>query len=90
MTNNVFKQFRQGVPIERGGQQPAQQPDIRQLYGQFQQDPRQALGSCFKIPENIPTDPNAMLNYLTQSGQVTPQQLANAKKMLGMLSRPQM
>ena len=80
MTNNIFKQFRQGqgIPSE---QQPAQAPNINQIYGQFRQDPMQALNSCFKIPGDVGNDPNAILDYLTRSGQVTPQQLANARKM---------
>ena len=82
MTNNIFKQFRHGIPAGQQGQsQQMPKPDINQLFGQFQQDPMQALGSCFKIPENVGNDPNAILDYLTRSGQVTPQQLANARKM---------
>jgi hypothetical protein len=80
MTNNIFKQFRQGIPAGQQGQSQ-QMPDINQLYGKFQQDPMQALGSCFKIPGEVGNDPNAILDYLTRSGQVTPQQLANAQKM---------
>ena len=86
MTNTVFKQFRQGIPAgypnaPQQGQQQGQQPDIRQLYGQYNQDRMGVLNSCFKIPGDIGNDPNVILNYLTQSGQVTPQQLANARKM---------
>ena len=32
----------------------------------------------FNIPQNVATDPNAILNYLVQSGQVSQQQINSA------------
>lgn len=55
-------------------------PNIMQMLQQFKQNPAQALmRSRFKLPQNVQmNDPNAVINYLMQSGQVSQAQINNA------------
>ena len=55
-------------------------PNIMQMLQQFKQNPAQALmRSRFKLPQNVQmNDPNAVINYLVQSGQVSQAQINNA------------
>lgn len=55
-----------------------------QMVQQFKANPVQMLlQRRMNLPQGIPTnDPNAMLNYLLQSGQVSQQQINNAYQMM--------
>ena len=80
MPNELYQQYIKSQP------QQQQQPDYNALYQQFRQNPAQALlQSHYNIPENLQNDPNAMLSYLLQSGQISQQQLAFARQRSGML-----
>lgn len=50
---------------------------------QFKANPMQMLlQRRMNVPQNIPmNDPNAIMNYLLQSGQITQQQINNAYQM---------
>lgn len=56
------------------------QPNIMQMLQQFKQNPAHALmKSKFRLPQNVPmNDPNAIINHLVQSGQVSQAQINNA------------
>lgn len=56
------------------------QPNMMQMLQQFKQNPMQVLArSRFKLPQNISVnDPQAIINHLVQSGQVSQAQINNA------------
>lgn len=57
---------------------------MMQMLQQFKQNPMQMLlQRKLNVPQNMANDPNAILNYLVQSGQVSQQQLNNAYQMMG-------
>ena len=58
--------------------------NLMQMVQQFKANPVQMLlQRRMNLPQGIPTnDPNAMLNYLLQSGQVSQQQINNAYQMM--------
>lgn len=57
---------------------------IMQMLQQFKQNPMQMLlQRRLNVPQNVMNDPNAILNYLVQSGQVSQQQINNAYQMMG-------
>lgn len=52
---------------------------------ELQKNPVQyLLNRRLNIPNNIGNNPQAIANYLVQSGQVSPERLAQAKQMFGM------
>lgn len=57
---------------------------IMQMLQQFKQNPMQMLVQRrLNVPQNVMNDPNAILNYLVQSGQISQQQINNAYQMMG-------
>lgn len=57
---------------------------MMQMLQQFKQNPMQMLlQRKLNVPQNMVNDPNAILNYLVQSGQVSQQRLNNAYQMMG-------
>lgn len=50
--------------------------DIMNLYQQMQSNPIQFLSKRFNIPQNL-NDPNAILQHLLNSGQVSQAQINN-------------
>lgn len=62
---------------------------IMQMVQQFKTNPMQMiLQSRMNLPQGIPVnDPNAILNHLVQSGQVSQQQINNAYQMMQRLGR---
>ena len=59
-----------------------------QMLQQFKANPMQMLlQRRLNVPQNIPMDPNAILNHLLQTGQVSQQQVNNAYQMMQNLRR---
>ncbi len=56
---------------------PAQ---VMQMVQQLKSNPMAMLSRRFKLPQNL-QDPNDILNYLAQSGQVSQQQINSAYQM---------
>lgn len=54
--------------------------NIFQLYQQMMQNPMALLSKRFNIPQNI-NDPNQIIQYLLNTGQVTQAQVNNAMQM---------
>ena len=54
--------------------------DFMNLYQQFQQNPMQMLSKRFNIPQNM-NDPNAIVQHLLNTGQVTQNQVNNVMQM---------
>lgn len=56
--------------------------DIVNLYQQMRNNPMQLLSRKFNIPQNVnQTDPNEILQYLLNTGQVTQSQVNQAMAM---------
>ena len=56
--------------------------NIAGLYSQLKTNPAQALASRFNIPQNVNmSNPNDILQYLLNSGQVSQQQINSAMAM---------
>lgn len=56
--------------------------DIVNLYQQMRSNPMQLLSRKFNIPQNVnQTDPNEILQYLLNTGQVTQSQVNQAMAM---------
>lgn len=64
------------------------QPNFMQMLQQFRQNPAQMImQSRYKIPQNLMQDPNAMLQHLVKTGQVSQQQINNAYQMVGQFKK---
>jgi len=58
------------------------QPNMMQMLTQLKQNPMQFLMQRrFNIPQNVGNDPNAILQHLVQSGQISQNQINNAYQM---------
>lgn len=57
-----------------------------QLFQQFRQNPMQFMAQRrMNVPQGMMGDPNAMINHLVQSGQISQQQLEQAKQTLAQM-----
>ena len=58
------------------------QPNMMQMLSQLKQNPMQFLMQRrFNLPQNIGNDPNAILQHLVQSGQISQNQVNSAYQM---------
>ena len=56
--------------------------DIMDMYQRFRQNPMQMLNQRFNIPQNVNlNDPNAILQHLMNSGQVSQNQINQVMQM---------
>jgi hypothetical protein len=56
--------------------------DITDMYQKFRQNPMQMLNQRFNIPQNVNlNDPNAILQHLMNSGQVSQNQINQVMQM---------
>lgn len=56
--------------------------DIMDFYQRFRQNPMQLLNQRFNIPQNVNlSDPNAILQHLMNTGQVTQNQINQVMQM---------
>lgn len=56
--------------------------NLMQMLQQFKQNPMQTLAQRrMNVPQNIANDPNAILQHLLSTGQVSQQQVNNAYQM---------
>ena len=61
---------------------------MMQMLNQFKANPAQyLLQSKLNIPKTMLNDPQAMVNHLLQTGQITQQQINNAYQMMGQFKR---
>lgn len=61
---------------------------LMQMVQQFKANPMQMLAQMkFNVPQNMSTDPQAILNHLLQTGQVNQQQINQAYQMMGQFKR---
>lgn len=56
-----------------------QQQNILSMYQQFRANPAQfLLNHNINVPQNVVSDPNALTNYLLQTGRLSQNQINNA------------
>jgi hypothetical protein len=60
-------------------------PRIFQMLSQLKQNPMQMLAQKYNIPQNVGNNPNDIIQYLLNSGQVSQDQVNNAVKMRNMI-----
>lgn len=61
--------------------------NMAQMIQQIKSDPVKMLSKRFNLPENAPTNPQDLLQYLLDSGQVSQQQINNAMQMRKMFMK---
>lgn len=67
-----------------GAPQQVQQPDIRELYAQFEKNPMEYLLRCkLNIPTDFKGDSRALVEHLANSGQIPPILQGRVNAMLG-------
>lgn len=55
-------------------------PDIKQMFNEFKANPAQMLIKAkFNLPDNIGSDPQAIVQHLLNTGQITQQQVNAAQ-----------
>lgn len=76
--SNLFQQLGKNQPSQ------TQQFDINKAFQNFKQNPVEYLAKAnFKIPDNIPSNPQSIGQYLIQSGQLNQNMIAQAMQMMG-------
>jgi len=62
--------------------------NVMGMLQQFKSNPMQfLLQRKMNIPQNVAADPQAILNHLLQTGQISQQQVNNAYQMMGQFRR---
>lgn len=56
-------------------------PRINSLFSTFMQNPMSMLGRKFNIPQGVANDPNAIIQHLLNTGQISQNQLNQANAM---------
>ena len=72
------------------GNQPEQQatPNISEMYQNFKRNPIEFLAkSKLNIPQNVGNNPQDIIQYLMNSGQVSQQQIIQAQNMLPQIQK---
>lgn len=63
-------------------------PDIRGMFNEFKQNPTQTLIKAkFKIPDSVDNNPQSIIQYLLNSGQITQQHVNMAQSRLSWLKQ---
>ena len=55
--------------------------EMASMVQQIRQDPVGMLSKRFNLPQNLPKDPNEIIQYLLNSGQVSQAQVNNAMQL---------
>ena len=61
--------------------------EMASMVQQIRQDPVGMLSKRFNLPQNLPKDPNEIIQYLLNSGQVSQAQVNNAMQMRKMFMK---
>ena len=56
-------------------------PRLIQMLAQLKQNPAQMLARRFRMPPNLSNNPNEIIQYLLNSGQISQDQVNNAMQM---------
>jgi len=60
---------------------------MMQMMSQIKENPMKLLSQRFNLPENIPHDPQSILEHLVNSGQISKEQISQAMQMKNMFMK---
>lgn len=60
-------------------------PRLIQMLAQLKRNPAQMLAQKFKLPSNMSSNPNEIIQYLLNSGQISQEQVNQAMQMKNMM-----
>lgn len=58
------------------------QMNLMQMFGQFKQNPAQFISRQYNIPQNVGSNPQQIVQYLLDSGQINQQMVNRAQQMM--------
>ena len=56
--------------------------NLMQMFGQFKQNPMQFISQRYNIPQNVGNNPQQIVQYLLDSGQINQQMVNRAQQMM--------
>ena len=56
--------------------------NLMQMFGQFKQNPMQFIARQYNIPQNVGSNPQQIVQYLLDSGQINQQMVNRAQQMM--------
>ena len=56
--------------------------NIMQMFGQFKQNPMQSISRQYHTPQNVGSNPQQIVQYLLDSGQINQQMVNRAQQMM--------
>lgn len=56
--------------------------NLMQMFGQFKQNPMQFISRQYTIPQNVGSNPQQIVQYLLDSGQINQQMVNRAQQMM--------
>lgn len=56
--------------------------NLMQMFGQFKQNPMQFISRQYNIPQNVGSNPQRIVQYLLDSGQINQQMVNRAQQMM--------
>lgn len=56
--------------------------NIMQMFGQFKQNPMQFISRRYNLPQNVGNNPQQIVQYLLDSGQINQQMVNKAQQMM--------
>lgn len=56
--------------------------NIMQMFGQFKQNPMQFISRQYNLPQNVCNNPQQIVQYLLDSGQINQQMVNRAQQMM--------
>lgn len=56
--------------------------NIMQMFGQFKQNPMQFISRQYSLPQNVGNNPQQIVQYLLDSGQINQQMVNRAQQMM--------
>lgn len=61
--------------------------NLMQMFGQFKQNPMQFISRQYNLPQNVGNNPQQIVQYLLDSGQINQQMVNRAQGMLPQLNQ---
>ena len=56
--------------------------NLMQMFGQFKQNPMQLISRQYNLPQNVGNNPQQIVQYLLDSGQINQQTVNRAQQMM--------
>lgn len=61
--------------------------NLMQMFGQFKQNPMQFISRQYNLPQNVGSNPQQIVQYLLDSGQINQQMVNRAQQMMPHLNQ---